>query len=140
MLIAGEAVHVVGGGGGLVARACPTLSTPWTVVCQGPLSMGFSRKEYWNGLSFPPPGDLPNPGIKTASLTSTCIGRWALCHSMDNSPPGSSVYATVQARILEWVVISSSRGSSQPRDQTQVCIIAGRFFTLSHRGSPYRQS
>ena len=67
MLIAGEAVHVVGGGGGLVARACPTLSTPWTVVCQGPLSMGFSRKECWSGLPFPSPGALPDPGIEPGS-------------------------------------------------------------------------
>ena len=39
-------------------------ATPLTVVCQVPLSMGFSRKENWSGLPFPPPGDLPNPGIK----------------------------------------------------------------------------
>ena len=38
--------------------------TPWTVALQAPLSMGFSRQEYWNGLPFPPLGDLPNPKIK----------------------------------------------------------------------------
>ena len=43
-------------------------ATPWTVACQAPLSMRFSRQEYWSGLSFPPPGDLPNPGIEPASL------------------------------------------------------------------------
>jgi len=53
-----------GDGGGLVAKLCPTLATPWTVVCQVPLSMRFSRQEYWSGLPFPSPGDLPNPGIK----------------------------------------------------------------------------
>ena len=42
-------------------------ATPWTVACQAPLSMGFSRQEYWSGLPFPPPGDLPNPGIKPTS-------------------------------------------------------------------------
>ena len=41
--------------------------TPWTVVCQAPLSMGFPRQEYWSGLPFPSPGDLPDPGIKPAS-------------------------------------------------------------------------
>ena len=41
--------------------------TLWNVVCQAPLSMGFSRQEYWNGLPFPPPGDLADPGIKTGS-------------------------------------------------------------------------
>ena len=49
-----------GGGGGLVAKPCPTLVTPWTIACQAPLSMGFSRQEYWTGLPFPSPGDLPD--------------------------------------------------------------------------------
>ena len=42
-------------------------ATPWTVDCQAPLSMGFSRQEYWSGLPFPSPGDLPDPGIKPGS-------------------------------------------------------------------------
>ena len=41
--------------------------TPWTVAHQAPLSMGFSRQEYWSGLPFPSPGDLPNPGIEPRS-------------------------------------------------------------------------
>ena len=49
-------------------------ATLWTVACQAPLSMGFHRQEYWSGLPFPSPGDLPNPGIKPTSLIS-CIGR-----------------------------------------------------------------
>ena len=44
-------------------------AAPWTVAHQAPLSMGFSRQEYWSGLPFPSPGDLPNPGIKPGSLT-----------------------------------------------------------------------
>ena len=44
--------------------------TLWTVARQAPLSMGFSRHEYWRGLPHPPPGDLPNPGNEPASLTS----------------------------------------------------------------------
>ena len=43
--------------------------TPWTVAYQAPLSMGFSRQEYWSGLPFPSPGDLPNPGIEPGSPT-----------------------------------------------------------------------
>ena len=39
----------------------------WTVACQAPLSMGFSRQEYWSGLTFPSPGDLPNPEIEPGS-------------------------------------------------------------------------
>ena len=47
--------------------------TPWTVAYQAPLSMGFSRHEYWSGLSCPPPGDLPDPGIKPASHMSPAL-------------------------------------------------------------------
>ena len=52
-----------------------------------------------------------------------------LCDPMDCSPPGSSLHEIFQARILKWVAISFSRGSSQPRDQTWVSCTAGRFFT-----------
>ena len=48
-------------------------ATPWTVACQASLSMGFSRQEYWSGLPLPPPGDLPNPGIKPVSLMSPAL-------------------------------------------------------------------
>ena len=54
----------------------------------------------------------------------------ALCDPRDYRPPGSSVHGILQARILEWVAIPFSRGSSQPRDQTWVSCIAGRFFTI----------
>ena len=47
--------------------------TPWTVAHQAPLSMGFSRQEYWRGLPFLPPGDLPDPGIEPASLASPAL-------------------------------------------------------------------
>ena len=45
--------------------------TLWTIAHQVPLSMGFSRQEYWSGLPCPPPGDLPQPGIESASLTAS---------------------------------------------------------------------
>ena len=51
----------------LVAQLCPTLCDPWTVAHQAPLSMEFSRQEYWSGLPFPSPGDLPEPGIEPRS-------------------------------------------------------------------------
>ena len=51
--------------------------TVWAVALQAPLSMGFSRREYWSGLPCPSPGDLPNPGIEPASLTSPALaGRF----------------------------------------------------------------
>ena len=51
----------------LLARSCLTPCNPWTVAHQALMSMEFSRQEYWNGLSFPPPGDLPNPGSEPKS-------------------------------------------------------------------------
>ena len=67
---------------------------------------------------------------KVKSLT---LWKWkclTLCDPMDGSPPGSSVHGILQARLLEWVAISFPRGSSWPRDRTQVSHIAGRRFNL----------
>ena len=72
-----------------------------------------------------PPGK-PKPALKV-KVTRSCP---IFCGPMDCSPPGSSVRGILQTRILEWVAISFSRGSSQPRSQTQVSCIAGRFFTI----------
>ena len=70
----------------LVAQSYPTLCDPWTEAHQAPLSMGFFRQEYWSGLPFPSPGDLPNPGIKLRSLQADSLpsqppefqGVWSL--------------------------------------------------------------
>ena len=62
--------------------------------------------------------------VKVVQLSLT------LCDPMDRSPPGSSVRGILQGRILTWVAIPFSTGSSQPRDQTQVSRIAGGFFTI----------
>ena len=68
----------------LVAQSCASLETLWTVAHQPPLSMGFFRQEYWSRMPFPPPGDLPNPGIKP---TSPCIAGgfftcWAISETL----------------------------------------------------------
>ena len=57
-----------------------SFATPWTVACQAPLSMGFSRQEYWSGLPFPPLGDLLNPGTEPTSPASPYIDRRILYH------------------------------------------------------------
>ena len=60
--------------------------TPWAIAHQAPLSMEFSRQEYWSGLPCPPPGDLPDPGIKSTSLVSPGLaGRF-----FTTAPPGKS--------------------------------------------------
>ena len=64
---------------------------------------------------------------KWSEVTQSCP---TLCNPMDCSPPGSSIHGIFQTRILEWVAISFSRGSSQPRDRTPVSCIEARFFTI----------
>ena len=63
-----------------VTQSCRFFAAPWTVPCQAPLPMEFSRQEYWNGVPFPTPGDLPNPRVEAASLMSPGIGRQVLYH------------------------------------------------------------
>ena len=60
-----------------------------------------------------------------------------LCDPMDYSPPASSVHGILQARILEWIAIPSSRRSSQPRDWTQVSCVADKFFTFWGTGKAF---
>ena len=71
--------------------------------------------------------------IVVVVVVKSCL---TFCNPMDYSLPGSSVYGVSQARLLEWVTISFSRGSSYPRDQTQVLWLAGRFFTTEPPGKP----
>ena len=52
--------------------------TSWTIACQAPLSMEFSRQEYWSGLPFPTPGDLPDPGIQLTSLMSPVLAYFKI--------------------------------------------------------------
>ena len=79
-----------------------------------------------------------NPTVQRRELESAsraCVRAQSLrscptlCHPIDCGPPGSSVHGILQVRVLAWVAMPSSRGSSQPRDQTHISCIAGRFFT-----------
>ena len=130
--------------------------TPWTVAYQAPPSNGFSKQEYWSGLPFPSPRNLPNPGIKRRSPTlqadslptepkgkpkSTGVGSLSLLQGIfptQELNPGLphlcrrilyQLSHQGSPRILEWVAVPFSRGSSSARDQTQVSSTAGRFFT-----------
>ena len=59
------------------AKSCPTFATLWTINLQVPLSMRLPKRDYWSGLPFPSPGDLPGPGIEPVSLTSPALaGRF----------------------------------------------------------------
>ena len=63
-------------------------ATPWTVAQKAPLSMGFSRQEYWSGFPFPTPEDLPNPGIEPVSPVSPAL-HWQ-ADSLPLAPPGKT--------------------------------------------------
>ena len=75
------------------------IATPWTLVHQTPLSMGFSRQEYWSGLLFPPSGDLPNPEIKPGSPESPALASGFFTSEPSGKPPPSMM---IQQLILEF--------------------------------------
>ena len=102
--------------------------TPWTIVAQAPLSMGFPRQEYLSGWQFHSPGGSPNSGIEPTSpaltgsfftavppgIPDTAAAAAAakslqscptLCDPIDGNPPGSPVPGILQSRTLEWVAI-----------------------------------
>ena len=122
----------------MCAQSCLTLCDPMDCNLPGSSVHGIFQARILEWLPFPPPGDLPNPGIEPRSLTSAggFFTTWAtreaqrcvsvrllqlcltLCDPMDYSPLGSSVHGILQARTLEWVAMPFSRGSSGPRNWT----------------------
>ena len=66
-------------------------ATLWTVARQAPLSMGFSRQEYWSGLPRLPPGGLPDPGTEAASLSPALAVRFRFFVFLPLAPPGKSM-------------------------------------------------
>ena len=100
----------------------------------------------WVAISFSRGFSWPRDWTQVSLITGRCFTIWAtrdaqsesevcqscptLCNPMDCSLPGSSIHGIFQASALEWVAISFSRGSSRPRDWTQVSCIAGRHFTI----------
>ena len=122
--------------------------------------MEFPKQEYWRGLPFPSPGDLPDPRIELVSpycrlvvycrATREALTIWlllcaqllqscpTLCNSVDCRLPGYSVHGIFPARVLEWVSMPSHKGSSWPRDQTHITCVSciGRWvlYQLSQQG------
>ena len=62
------------------------IAMPWAVACQAPLSVGFSRQEYWSGLPSPPPGDFPNQGFEPTSPVAPALQADSLPLSHQGSP------------------------------------------------------
>ena len=127
---------------------------PWAVAYQAPLSMEFSRQEYWSGLPFPSPGDLPDPGIEPRSpalqedsLLSELPGKptlvphnvtiGQLCRTLCD-PIDDTVYGFLQARILEWVAFLFLLQEIFPTQGSNPSLLHCRqiLYQLSHKGSP----
>ena len=152
-------------GKALVAQSCSCVhlfAARWTEAHQAPLSMGFSRQEYWvgchallQGIFLTQELNLGLPHCRQilyhlrhqGSPCSSKLGHkcgvglvskpcLTLCDPMDCSPLGSSVHGILQARILEWVAVSFSRASSRPRDWICISYISGGFFTSEPPGQP----
>ena len=84
-----------------VAQLCLTLCDPWTVAYKAPLSMEFSRQEYWCGLPFPSPGDLPYTGIEPGSPALQA-------EALPFEPPGNSLVCPNVHRSLDHAAITGT--------------------------------
>ena len=98
-------------------------ATLWTVAHQALLSMGFSRQEYWSGLPFPSPGDLPDAGIKPRSSALRAA-------SLPSEPPGKPKNTGVGSLSLLQGIILTQDSNQGLRHCRQI------FYQLSHKGSP----
>ena len=108
---------------------------PTTCVC---VYVCMHTVEYYSVMKRRKSGRLWQRGWTLKALVLLAQLWLALCDPMDCSPPGSCLHGILQARILEWVAIPFSRGSSWPRDRTQVSCIAGGFFTVWATGESWR--
>ena len=121
-------------------------ATPWTVAHQAPLSMGFSRQEYWSGLPFPSAGDLPDPGIKPRSPALQA-------GALPSAPPGKPKVKVAQSVFVTPQTIQSMDSPGQNTGVDCLSLLQGIFptqasnpgvphcrqilYQLSHKGSPY---
>ena len=94
-----------------VTESCLTLVMPWTVACQAPLSIGFSRQEYWSGLPFPSPGNLLDPGIEPRSpaLEADSFTVWVTRepHGLPKMPEASIARKTKERKQKNWLFLLS---------------------------------
>ena len=145
----------------LSLQPCPTLCSPVTVAHQAPLPMEFSRQEYWSGLPFPPPGDLPNPGTEPMSpaspaltgvfftpeipgnvaesvneVTQLCL---ALCDPKDCSIAYQAPMSMELSRQEYWNGLPFPPPGDRPDPRIKpVCLAsAGGFFTTEPPGKPH---
>ena len=102
----------------LAAQPCPLFTTPWSVTHRAPLSVGFSRQDYWSGLPCPPPGDLPHPVTESRSPT------WQ-ADSLPAEAPGKAGFAHGSIEINAALSIHPTRRERLNKD-TEGCFWGGR--------------
>ena len=118
----------------LINRKLPHYFKIYRVLCLFSSVLGLGWPSIWaSAMEFTLQTPHPNPLPLLQIAESVCETEFSHCLGtlcvMDYSSPGSSVHGILQARILKWVAVPFSRGSFQPRNQTQVSCTAGRFFT-----------
>ena len=100
------------------------LAIPWTAAYQAPPSMGFSRQEYWSEVPLPSP-----------MYMLSCVQLFV---TLESSSPGFSLHESIPGKNTGVGCMPSSRGSSQPKNQTQVCCVSRWIlYPWSHQGSPW---
>ena len=127
-------------------------ATLWTIACQAPLSMGFSRQEYWSALPCPPPEDLPSPGIESTSLMYSALGGGSLPLVPIGKPICVCVYIYIYIYMYKEILLDATcsqravssldpvfRGTSE--EGCRVCTGAWKVYSTSccFSGSQYEK-
>ena len=105
----------------------PLFATPWTVAYQAPPSMGFSRQQYWSGLPFPSPGDLPNPGIEPRSPAFQA-------DALTSEPPGKPILG------YSWLINSVILVSGVQQSDSFILLHVSFLFNGEGNGTPLQYS
>ena len=108
-----------------VTKWCTSLCEPWTVACQAPLSMRFSRQEYWSGLLFPTPGDLLDPGSKPTSLAFPAMASVFFTTSPQEKPK------LLLQEVLLGILDSVSKNPGLPSMRERIILNCGSLFVFS---------
>ena len=114
----------------LVAKSLLTLATPWTAAYPDPRYMGFSRQEYWSGLPFPSPGDLPTPGLEPGSPTlladyipTELWGNPNIYYYIQNRESSKNkvlMYST--GNYSQYLIITNNEENLQKNIQLSICV------------------
>ena len=112
------------------------LATLWTLVCQAPLSVGFSRQEYWSGSPCPPPGDLPDLGVKPTSLISPALAGEYFATSTTREAPTSITDIYIQVHNFNQI-LDSLRFSQVTEIALRICLVLPCLPSPSQRMIPY---